>query len=104
MGYARPPFALEHLLYHIAKPRPDGPSALVLTPLELIDKIACRYVVLRNPSRGGQWDPGLIENSRRSDTCALSTQAFGDECQNESIQTDAFCLCSLSQLRVNGLG
>ena len=40
MGYARPPFALEHLLYHIAKPRPDGPSALVLTPLELIDKIA----------------------------------------------------------------
>jgi Putative transposase/Transposase zinc-binding domain len=45
---ARPPFALhhlhqhdaEHLLYDIPKPRPDGPRALVLTPLELIDKIA----------------------------------------------------------------
>jgi hypothetical protein len=30
----------EHLVYDIAKPRPDGPRALVLTPLELIDKIA----------------------------------------------------------------
>jgi hypothetical protein len=45
---ARPPFALdhlhqhdaEHLLYDIPKPRPDGPRALVLTPLELLDKIA----------------------------------------------------------------
>ena len=45
---ARPPFALEHLyqhdaehpVYHILKPRPDGPRVLVLTPLELIDKIA----------------------------------------------------------------
>src|SRR5450759_3032586 len=45
---ARPPFALEHLhqhdaehlVYDIAKPRPAGPSALVLTPLELIAKIA----------------------------------------------------------------
>jgi Putative transposase len=45
---ARPPFALDHLhqhdaahlVYDIAKPRPDGPRALVLTPLELIDKIA----------------------------------------------------------------
>ena len=45
---ARPPFALdhlhqhdaEHLVYHIAKPRPAGPRALVLTPLELIDKVA----------------------------------------------------------------
>jgi Putative transposase len=45
---ARPPFALEHLHQHdtehlrydIAKPRPDGPRALVLTPLELIAKIA----------------------------------------------------------------
>ena len=45
---ARPPFALdhlhqhdaEHLRYDIAKPRPDGPRALVLTPLELLDKIA----------------------------------------------------------------
>jgi hypothetical protein len=45
---ARPPFALAHLqqhdaghlLYHCPKPRPDGPSALVLTPLELIDRIA----------------------------------------------------------------
>ena len=30
----------EHLVYVIAKPRPDGPRALVLTPLELIDKVA----------------------------------------------------------------
>jgi hypothetical protein len=45
---ARPPFILdhlhqhvaEHLVYDIAKPRPDGPRALVLTPLELIDKVA----------------------------------------------------------------
>jgi hypothetical protein len=45
---ARPPFALErlhqhdaeHLRYAIAKPRPDGPRALVLTPLELLDQIA----------------------------------------------------------------
>ena len=45
---ARPPFALdhlhqhdaEHLVYDIPKPRPDGPRALVLTPLELLDKIA----------------------------------------------------------------
>jgi hypothetical protein len=45
---ARPPFDLahlqqldaEHLVYHSPKPRPDGPSDLVLTPLELIDKIA----------------------------------------------------------------
>jgi hypothetical protein len=45
---ARPPFALEHLqqldaehlIYHSPKPRLDGSSDLVLTPLELIDKIA----------------------------------------------------------------
>jgi len=45
---ARPPFALEHLhqgdaehlVYHCPKPRPDGPGDLVLTPLELIDRIA----------------------------------------------------------------
>jgi hypothetical protein len=45
---ARPPFDLEHLqqldtehlVYHCPKPRLDGPSDLVLTPLELIDKIA----------------------------------------------------------------
>ena len=30
----------EHLRYDIPKPRPGGPSALVLTPLELIDKVA----------------------------------------------------------------
>lgn len=30
----------EHLVYHSPKPRRDGPSELVLTPLELIDKIA----------------------------------------------------------------
>ena len=30
----------EHLVYHIAKPRQDGPRALVLTPLDLIDKLA----------------------------------------------------------------
>ena len=46
--YARPPFALEHLhpldaghlIYHNPKPRSDSPRDLVLTPLELIDKIA----------------------------------------------------------------
>ena len=45
---ARPPFALahlhqldtEHLIYHNPKPRTDSPRNLVLTPLELIDKIA----------------------------------------------------------------
>lgn len=45
---ARPPFALEHLhqmdadhlVYHNPKPRSDSPRDLVLTPLELIDKIA----------------------------------------------------------------
>jgi hypothetical protein len=45
---ARPPFALahlhplddEHLIYHNPKPRTDSPRDLVLTPLELIDKIA----------------------------------------------------------------
>ena len=44
----RPPFALEHwhqhdaehLLYRIPKPRPDGPSALVLTPLALLERSA----------------------------------------------------------------
>ena len=54
---ARPPFALEHLhqhdaehlLYDIAKPRPDGPRALVLTPLELIDKIAALVPPPRMP-------------------------------------------------------
>jgi len=43
-----PPFALEHLhlldaehlIYHNPKPRSDSPRDLVLTPLELIDKIA----------------------------------------------------------------
>ena len=30
----------EHLVYDIAKPRPDGRRVLVLTPLELIDKVA----------------------------------------------------------------
>ena len=48
MGYARPPFALAHLqehdaghlVYRCPKPRPGGPSALVLTPLVLIDKMA----------------------------------------------------------------
>lgn len=46
---ARPSFALEqhlqqrdagHLVYHCPKPRPDGSGDMVLTPLELIDRIA----------------------------------------------------------------
>jgi hypothetical protein len=45
---ARPPFALEHLhphdaehvVYRNPKPHQGGPRELVLTPLELIDKIA----------------------------------------------------------------
>ena len=49
---ARPPFALERIaeaptrsgaqqiIYHLPKPQPDGRTALVLTPLELIDHLA----------------------------------------------------------------
>jgi len=45
---ARPPFALERLesideqrlLYRLPKPRPDGPTALTLTPLEFIQRLA----------------------------------------------------------------
>ena len=58
---ARPPFALEHLhpldaghlIYHNPKPRHDSPRDLVLTPLELIDKIAalCQFHV----QLAGQW-------------------------------------------------
>ena len=58
---ARPPFALEHLhqhdadhvLFNIPKPRLDGPRALVLTPLELIDKVATlvRLTGVRYPPR-----------------------------------------------------
>jgi hypothetical protein len=38
--YGRELTDAEHLVYNIPKPRPDGPRALVLTPLELIDKVA----------------------------------------------------------------
>lgn len=34
------PLDAEHLIYHNPKPRSDSPRDLVLTPLELIDKIA----------------------------------------------------------------
>ena len=34
------PLDAEHLVYHNPKPRSDSPRELVLTPLELIDKIA----------------------------------------------------------------
>ena len=45
---ARPPFALErldlvddqHLIYRLPKAQRDGPTALFLTPLELIDQLA----------------------------------------------------------------
>jgi hypothetical protein len=45
---ARPPFALERLeaidaqrlIYHLSKPQPDGRTDLMLTPLELIDRLA----------------------------------------------------------------
>jgi hypothetical protein len=45
---ARPPFALERLepsgadrlVYHLPKPGPDGRTELMLTPLELIDRLA----------------------------------------------------------------
>ncbi len=45
---ARPPFALERLqatdtdrlVYHLPKPAPDGRTHLMLTPLELIDRLA----------------------------------------------------------------
>jgi hypothetical protein len=45
----------EHLLHDIAKPRPDGPRALVLTPLELINKVAALVPTRplgRAPARG----------------------------------------------------
>lgn len=56
---ARPPFALEHLhtldaghlIYHNPKPRSDSPRDLVLTPLELIDKIAALVAALVPPPR-----------------------------------------------------
>ncbi|MCP5004317.1 MAG: IS91 family transposase, partial [Planctomycetes bacterium] len=45
---ARPPFALERLeaidaqrlIYHLSKPQPDGRTDLMLTPLELIERLA----------------------------------------------------------------
>jgi len=45
---ARPPFALarlqasgaDRLVYHLSKPGPDGRTDLILTPLELIDRLA----------------------------------------------------------------
>jgi len=45
---ARPPFALERLeaidaqrlIYHLSKPQPDGRTDLMLTPLELIQRLA----------------------------------------------------------------
>ncbi len=45
---ARPPFALERLeaidahrlIYHLPKPQPDGRTDLMLTPLELIQRLA----------------------------------------------------------------
>jgi hypothetical protein len=47
---ARPPFALERLeaidaqrlIYHLSRPQPDGRTDLMLTPLELIDRLALR--------------------------------------------------------------
>jgi len=73
---ARPPFALEHLhtldaghlLYHNPKPRSDSPRDLVLTPLELIDKIAALI------------PPPLLR-------CA-GTQ-FADACGGHSLNADA---------------
>jgi len=37
---ARPPFALERILYHLPKPTPDGQTRLTLTPLEFIGRLA----------------------------------------------------------------
>jgi len=45
---ARPPFALQRLeaidahrlMYHLSKPQPDGHTEVMLTPLELIDRLA----------------------------------------------------------------
>jgi hypothetical protein len=45
---ARPPFALERLeavdahrlMYHLPKPQPDGCTEWILSPLELIDRVA----------------------------------------------------------------
>ena len=54
---ARPPFVLEHshqhdaehLIYAIPKPHPDGPRAVVLTPLDLLDKIAALVSIPARP-------------------------------------------------------
>ena len=51
---ARPPFALERLeaidaqrlIYHLPKPQPDGRTDLMLTPLELIQRLALRAMSL----------------------------------------------------------
>ncbi|MCP3877307.1 MAG: hypothetical protein GY701_02770 [Sulfitobacter sp.] len=49
---ARPPFALERLeaidaqrlMYHLPKPQPDGCTELLLTPLELIDRLVIQMM------------------------------------------------------------
>jgi hypothetical protein len=61
---------------HLTKPRPDGPRALVLTPLELIDKISpfLWQSSYATPSAQGQMNlaakehawPGSYESSLRT--------------------------------------
>jgi hypothetical protein len=49
---ARPPFAAERLheldrhrlIYHVPKPGPDGRTQLILSPLELIERIAALHL------------------------------------------------------------
>jgi len=88
---ARPRFALEHLqqldaehlLYHCPKPRPDGPSELVLTPLELIDRIgATRSAISLNwgmpQLRIGDWlvDRATNEICRNSELVHLEPKVI----------------------------
>lgn len=84
---ARLPFALEHLqqrdaghlVYRSPKPRPDGPSELVLTPLELIDKIAA-LVPRIAPARGPPlWEAVVTADQARNDPQRDSSAQPGPE-------------------------
>ena len=90
---ARPPFALEHLHQHdaghlrydIAKPRPDGPRALVLTPFGLIDKVA----VLVPPPRvhRHRYDGVLAPNAALWEALAAAPPADHDPRRDPSAQS-----------------
>ncbi len=63
---ARPPFALERLqaidahrlIYRLPKPRPDGSTDLILSPLELIGRLAALIPPPSRPSSPLPWGAG----------------------------------------------